>query len=88
MLAEDKFMAEMHLREPGVTHSSCRQFTKKTKKKYKNLKKQEFQDIFVETSQTKRSLNMIWLMENLTIWLEEQLLVKYYVMEYLILLKI
>ena len=88
MLAEDKFMAEMHLRQPGVTHSSCRQFAKKTKKKYKNLKKQEFQDIFIETSQTKRSFNVIWLMENLTIWLEEQLLVKYYEIEYLILLKV
>ena len=38
LLERDKFMPKMHLRQPGFTYSL---FTKKTKKEYKNLKKQE-----------------------------------------------
>ena len=40
LLAGDKFMTEMHLRQPGFTSSACGPFTKK-KKEFKNLKKQE-----------------------------------------------
>ena len=28
LLAGDKFMLEMHLRQPGITYSACRPFTK------------------------------------------------------------
>ena len=28
LLAEDKFMPEMHLRKPGITYSTCRLFTR------------------------------------------------------------
>ena len=28
LLAEDKFMPEMHLKQPGFTYSACGQFTK------------------------------------------------------------
>ena len=28
LLAEDKFMSEMHLRQPGFTYSACGPFTK------------------------------------------------------------
>ena len=28
LLASDKFMPEMHLKEPGFTYSACRPFTK------------------------------------------------------------
>ena len=38
-LVGDKFMHEMYLRQPGFTCSACRPFTK-TRKEYKNLKKQ------------------------------------------------
>ena len=38
LLVGDKFMPEMHLRKPGFTCCACVSF-KKTKKKYKNLKK-------------------------------------------------
>ena len=34
-LAEDKFMPEMHLRQPGFTYSSCGPFTKKQRKNTK-----------------------------------------------------
>ena len=36
LLAGDKFMPEMHLRQPGFTYSACRPFTKKNSKIYAN----------------------------------------------------
>ena len=38
LLAGDKFMPGMYLKQPGFTYSACRTF-KKTKKEFKNLKK-------------------------------------------------
>ena len=49
LLAGDKFMPEMHLRQPGFTYSPCGPFTKK-EKEYNNLKKQGIQDIFIKTN--------------------------------------
>ena len=40
LLAGDKFMPEMHLRQPGFTYSACGPLTK-NKERIKNLKKQE-----------------------------------------------
>ena len=37
LLAGDKFMPEMHLKQPGFTYSSCRPFTKK-KERTKKIK--------------------------------------------------
>ena len=42
----------------------------KTKKEYKNLKKQEIEDI-IKTNWIKHVFNMTWLMEILRIYLEE-----------------
>ena len=39
LLAGDKVMPEMHLRQSGFTYSACEPFTKKKKREYKNLKK-------------------------------------------------
>ena len=39
-------MPEMHLKQP-FTNSGCKQFTKK-KKEFKNLKKQEIQNMFTK----------------------------------------
>ena len=44
LLAGDKFMPEMHLRQPGFTCSACGPFTKE----FKDLKKQEIQAIFTK----------------------------------------
>ena len=44
LLAGDKFMPEMHLRQPGLS------YLQKAKKEYKNLKKQEIHDIFIKTN--------------------------------------
>ena len=46
LLAGDKFMLEMNLKQPGLTYNACGPFTK-TKKEYKRFKKQEIQDIFI-----------------------------------------
>ena len=52
LLAGDRFMPEMHLRQPRFTYSAGKPFTKnkETKKEYKILKKQEIQDIFIKTN--------------------------------------
>ena len=60
----------------------------KTKKEYKNLKKQEIHDIFIKTNYTKLPFSMTWLIEILRIFLKEQRLIKYYVIKNLILVKI
>ena len=49
LLAGDKFMPEMHLKQPGFTFSACGPFTK-TKKEYKNSKKLEIYHIFIKTN--------------------------------------
>ena len=47
LLAGDKFMPEMYLKQPWFTYSTCGPFTK-IKKEYNYLKKQEIQDIFTK----------------------------------------
>ena len=51
LLAGDKFMPEMHLRQLGFTYSPCGLFTKNKKRiKKKKLKKQLIQGIFIKTN--------------------------------------
>ena len=66
LLAGDKFMAEMHLKQPGFTYSACGPFTK-IKKEFKNLKKQEIQDIFIKMNLIRLVFSMILPMEILKI---------------------
>ena len=47
LLAGDKFMPEMHLRQPGFTYSACGPFTKNNKE-FKDLKKLKIQVIFTK----------------------------------------
>ena len=49
LLAGDKFMPEMHLRQPGFIYSTSGPFTE-NKGKYKSLKQQEIHDIFIKTN--------------------------------------
>ena len=42
LLTGDKFMPEMHLKQPGITYSACGPL-KKTKKELKSLCRQEIQ---------------------------------------------
>ena len=47
LLAGDKFMPGVHLKQPGFTYCACRPFTKNKERIQKFLKK-EIQDIFTE----------------------------------------
>ena len=58
LLSGDKFMPEMYLKEPGFTQSVCGPFTK-TKKEFKNFKKQEIQTIFTKINLIKLVFNDI-----------------------------
>ena len=44
LLAGDKFMPKMHLRQPGFTHSACGPFTKNKERiqKFKEAKDSEY----------------------------------------------
>ena len=76
LLAGDKFMPEMYLKQPGFTQSACGPFTKK-KKEFKSLKKQETKNIFTKMNQIKLVFNMILLVEVLKIQQKEQLQIKF-----------
>ena len=62
LLARDKFMPEMHLKQPRVTVDHLL----KRRKELKNLKKQDIQAIFTNYIY-KTAFNSIWLMEILKI---------------------
>ena len=49
LLAGDKFMPEMHLRQPEFRYSACGPFTK-NKEKIQKIKKQEIHNIFFKTN--------------------------------------
>ena len=69
LLAGDKFMLEMHLKQQGFTYSACGSFTKNKERIQK----------FKETGDTRYMnlirlvFNMVWCMEILKISKEEQL---------------
>ena len=60
LLVGDKFMPEMHLKQPGFTYSACGPFTKN--KELKSLYQLEIQVLFIKTNLIKLVFNMIWLM--------------------------
>ena len=62
LLVGDKFMPEMHLKQPGFAYSACGPFTKNKKRIQKNLKKQEIQAIFTKMILISLAFNTIWLM--------------------------
>ena len=49
LLAGDKFITEIHLKQPEFTYRVLEN-VQKTKKEYKNLKKQEIHDVFIKTN--------------------------------------
>ena len=67
LLAGDKFMPAMHLKQPGFTYSACRPFTKSKERIQKLKKKQEMQTTFTKMNLIKLVFNMTWLMEILKI---------------------
>ena len=63
LLTGDKFMPEMHLKQPGFTYSVCGPFTK-NKDRIQKLKKtkQETQAIFTKVNLIRLAFSMKWLM--------------------------
>ena len=61
-LAGDKFIPEIHFRQPGFTYNVVDQL-QKVKKEYKRLNKPEIQGILTKKNYIKLVFNMIWLME-------------------------
>ena len=70
LLAGDKLMPEMQLRQPGFTCSACGPFNK-NKERIKKLKTQENHDIFIKTNSIKLVFNITWKMEILKFYLGE-----------------
>ena len=64
LLAGDKFMPKMHLKQPGLTYSACGPSTSNKERIEKNLSKLEIQILFTEMSLIRLVFNMIWLMVN------------------------
>ena len=52
LLAGDKFLPEIYLRQPGFTYSACGPFTKNRERiqKLKKKKTQENENIFIKTN--------------------------------------
>ena len=66
LLAGDKFMPEMHLKQRDLL-TVLVDCLLKTKKEFKNLKKQEIRAIFTKMNLIRLVFNMIWHMEILKI---------------------
>ena len=58
LLAGDKFMPEMHLKQPGFTQSACGPFTK-NKEIIQKFKEQEIQAIFTKMNLIRLAFNLI-----------------------------
>ena len=53
LLSGDKFIEEIHLKQPGFTYIACRPFNRKKQIITKSLKKQEIQYRFLKINQIK-----------------------------------
>ena len=63
LLAGDKYMAEMHLKQHGFIYRACIPFTKNKERIKKKIKIQDINHIFIKTSLIKLVFNTTWLME-------------------------
>ena len=66
LLAGDEFMHKMHLKQPALLDKSRFAYSVcllKTKKEFKNSKKQDIQTILTKIILIKPAFNMIYLME-------------------------
>ena len=63
LLAGDKFMPEMHLKQSGFTYSACGPFTK-TKERIEKFMQTGNTDFIYKIDLEKAFFNMIWLMVN------------------------
>ena len=61
LLAGDKFMPEMHLKQPGFTYSACGPFTK-NKERIQKFKETGDTSYIYKMNLIKHAFNTIWLM--------------------------
>ena len=61
LLAGEKYMPEMHLKQPRVTLVLVDPL-QKTKNEFKNSKKQEIQTTFIKRNLIRLVFNMVWFM--------------------------
>ena len=66
LLAGDKFMPEIHLKQLGFTYSDCRPFIK-NKERIQKFKEKEVLAIFTKTNLIRLVFSMTWIMEILKI---------------------
>ena len=76
LLAGDKFMPEMYLKQPGFTYRACGPFTK-SKEKIQRFKETVDTNYIYKNEPDKACFNIIWQMEILKILQEEQILIKF-----------
>ena len=62
-IAGDKFMSEMHLKQPGFTYSACGSFTK-NKERIEKFMQTGNTNFIYKMNLIKLVFNMIWLMAN------------------------
>ena len=67
LLAGDKFMPQMHSKQPELTYSACWPFTKNKERIQKFKETGERQAIFIKMNLIRLVFNMIWFMEILKI---------------------
>ena len=70
LLTGDKFIPEMHLRQPGFTYSACGPFTK-NKERIQKFKETGDASYIYKNELERYAFNMIWLMETLKILQKE-----------------
>ena len=63
LLLGDKFMPEIHLKQPGFTYSACGPFNR-NKERIEKFMQTETQILFTEMKLIKLAFNMLWLMAN------------------------
>ena len=66
LLIGDKFMPEMHLKQPGFTYIACGRFTK-NKERIQRFMLTENTNYIQKNDPDKTFFNMIWLMVNIKI---------------------
>ena len=67
LLAGDKFMLEMHLKQPGFTYSACGPFTK-NKKRIEKFMQTGNTDFIYKNELIRLAFSMIWLKLKQKIW--------------------
>ena len=87
ILAGDKFMPELHLKQPGFTYSACGPFTK-NKEKIQKYKETGDTNYIYKNELDKPCFQHDMAYEIFKIEQEEQLLIKFELIKHLILLKI